>query len=209
MHHTAAGLPPVMNRSHVVLALAAGLAGLVIGRVMPPGAPSPDTEGRVAPTAPVTASECKADRVQLASTRVQLAICMAYRAPSSEPAPASSSPEPPAPAHPPQGLAGFEAWAQARKPNERLENYPEAVLVRRADGTRAIYRPDEHSPDSDDVYARKSLDGNIAYYLGPDAGPRSDPDAWGRFEDLADPDGWVVMNGKRLIRLGRPDAGAP
>ena len=197
-----------MSRSHLVLALATGIVGLVAGRLLPRGAPSP-VVGSATSAASAVALECTTERAQLASTRTQLAICMAYRAePEPELEPGSPSSEAPAAAAPPEGLAGFAAWAQARKPHERLENYPEAVLVRRADGTRAIYRPNEHSSDSDDVYARKAIDGTITYYLGPDAGPRSDPDAWGSLRDLAGPDGTVVMGGTRLMRFGTPDAGA-
>ncbi len=207
MYARAAGVPAV-SRSHVALTVAAALAGLVAGRVMPRGAPGHPPVAGAAPVAPpTTPAECRAERAQLTSTRAQLALCMAYRAPSTEPDAAAAAPEPPASTEP----RGWMAWlaAEARKNHEEDERYPEAVYVRRADGTRAIYRPDEHSSESDDVYARKSMDGYVTYYLGPDAGPRLDPAAWGSLRDLADPDGWVVMNGRKLVRFGSPDAGSP
>ena len=132
-----------MNRSHLVLAPAAALAGLLLGRALPRAAPTsaPVPSALSVPLA-VAPAECKEERAQLASTKAQLAICMAYRQP--EPA----APEPSAPTdRPSQGFAGFAAWAQARKPSERLENYPEAVFVRKPDGTQVIYRPDEHSAE--------------------------------------------------------------
>jgi len=194
-----------VSRSHVVLALAAGLVGFVAGRGLPRGA------APVASAAPVTMpTDCKADHAQLVSTKAQLALCLGYRAPSeAETAPRSMA-EPASTAGPPNGFAeGFLAWRQARKANERLEDYPEAVIVRRGDGTQAIYRPDEHSVEADDVYARKALDGNVTYYLGADAGPRSDPDAWGSLRDLADlsPDGETVVEGSTRLVLRRHDGG--
>jgi hypothetical protein len=213
--HDRAGRVPAVTRSHVVLALVAGVAGLLAGRAMP-HAPAPTAN--TTPTAPPTApAQCRPERAQLASTRAQLAICMAYRAPSTDAEPVSSaSPEPPAhpiPAHESlaQGMARLASDPDARKFGDRLVSYPEAVLVRKADGTQGIYRPDEHSADSDDVYARKLPDGHIIYYLGPDAGPRSDPDAWGSLRDLADlsPDGQTVVSGTTRLVFPRRDAGSP
>ena len=196
-----------MNRSHVMVALVAGLVGLVAGRLLPRPAPGLALLGSARRSAPVMApADCKADRAQLASMRTQLAICMAYRDPS-EPAPGSSaSREPSASPDPPrEGMAWVAA--EARRLHERDALYPEAVYVRRKDGADDIYRPNEHSPDSDDVYARKFLDGTILYYLGPDAGARSDPDAWGSLRDLAGPDG--LMIGKTRVVFLKPDAGVP
>ena len=92
-----------MNRSHLVLALAAALAGLLIGRALPRAAPAsaPVPSALSVPLA-VAPAECKGERAQLASTKAQLAICMAYRQPES--ASESAAPEPSAPtARPSQG----------------------------------------------------------------------------------------------------------
>lgn len=182
----------IMSRS-LLLALLAGIAGIIIGRALPRDAPSAGTAlsgGSASPApAPPPDRDCKAARAELGTTRAQLAICLAYRAVPAEP---ESSAEPAraelAPSEP------IEAFgAETRRTAELLDSYPEAVIVRRMDGTTGIYRPDERVPDSAEILARKFSDGRIGWYAGPDAGPPSDPAALVRPRDLAGPDGTVTM----------------
>jgi hypothetical protein len=95
--------------------------------------------------------------------------------------------------------------AEARKFHESYEDMPEAVFVRRGDGTTAVYQPDEWPPDGADVYARKLPNGYIVWYAGPDAGPRSDPSAWVELSELAGPDGMLPATGR--TRLRSPEGG--
>ncbi len=95
---------------------------------------------------------------------------------------------------------------------DKVDSYPEAVFVRGPDGKSAVYRPEEVSPERDDVYARKLADGYIVYYAGPDAGPRSDPAAWVPLRDLAGPDGTVptLPGPNKLLGRKKPtDTGSP
>jgi hypothetical protein len=146
----------------------------------------------------VAAPACKTARTELASLRAQLSICLAY-------APVAR------PAAPAKGLIAFaeEHAGDLAAWQEELDRRPEAVLVRRADGTSAVYSPDEVSPEREDVYARKLPDGYIVYYAGPEAGPRSDPDAWVRLRDLAGSDGTVpTVPGRTTLRfLSSEEAG--
>jgi hypothetical protein len=196
----------------VLLAVVAGAVGLVVGRVLPQGTPGYGTVASAAPAASAP-NQCNAMRADLASARSQLVICLALGTPSAEPPPASPAPTAPASAPPSEGTARLLALlAEARKDGERLDRLPEAVIVRHADGTETIYRPDEHPPDGEDAYARKFPDGRIRYYAGPDAGPRSDPDAWVLLKDLADADGSLPTPpnwrpGLTRLQFMKPDAG--
>jgi hypothetical protein len=82
---------------------------------------------------------------------------------------------------------------------------PDAVLVRHSDGTMGIYAPDEWPPDGDgQIVARKLPDGEVGWYAGPDAGPRTDPRAFWPAEPpelpptprlRREPDGTVTLDG--------------
>ncbi len=97
----------------------------------------------------------------------------------------------------PMSADDFATWVANER--EQYEKYPEAVIVRRPDGSTAYYRPEDYAADSEDIIARKYIDGDVRYYAGPDAGPRSDPRAWVHLRDLAGPDGIVTLpNGARL-----------
>jgi hypothetical protein len=106
-------------------------------------------------------------------------------------------------------LTGMDRMiANLAKVRAERERYPEAVIVRRADGTRRYYRPEDWAPDSEDIIARKYLDGDIRYYAGPDAGPRSDPAAWKHLRDLAGPDGRVDLGNGVRMQFIDPDPAA-
>jgi hypothetical protein len=95
--------------------------------------------------------------------------------------------------------------AEIRRNRELLDSYSEAVIVQHPDGTTGVYKPDEWPIDGDGVIvARKLPGGEIGWYAGPDAGPRSDPAAF-RQVDLPkivppvivrEPDGTLTVNGK-------------
>jgi hypothetical protein len=60
-----------------------------------------------------------------------------------------------------------------------LDSLPEAVIVRHSDGTLGVYAPDEWPSDGDgEIVARKLPDGEVGWYAGSDAGPRTDPRAF-------------------------------
>ncbi|WP_437594794.1 hypothetical protein [Sorangium sp. So ce1000] len=197
-------------RNFFALALIACVAGAFIGRAMPRDALSapPDRSASSAPSAAVPAGDgCDADRSELKSIRAQLAICMIFNTRGREAEPSGSS-EAAEPAHPeepidPQSMPGTE---EIRRNRKLLDSYPEAVIVRHNDGSTGIYRPDEWPVDGDgEIIARKLQSGEIGWYAGPSAGPRSDPAAfrpsdppeippitWGR-----EADGTITINGKR------------
>jgi hypothetical protein len=191
----------------LVLALLAGVVGAFIGRAMPRDAPSSQATPS-ASSAPSTAEpagrSCKPERAELASSKAHLAICMAFaaRAPETEP---SGVPEPDAPELKPTDAQRISSSEEIRRNRKRLDSYPEAVIVQHDDGRTGVYLPDEWPIDGDGVIiARKLPSGELGWYAGPDAGPRSDPAAfrpsdppnipsvtWGR-----EPDGTITVNGK-------------
>jgi hypothetical protein len=88
-----------------------------------------------------------------------------------------------------------------------------------------VYRPEDWPVDGEGtIVARKRPDGKMAWYAGPNAGPRSDPNAF-RVADPAAapsvvwdqlPDGTITINGEvahpnvQKMFGGRvSDAGAP
>jgi hypothetical protein len=170
-----------VSRPSILLAVLAGAAGLLLGRALP-GRSGQTVAVAAPPPLAVATRSCPPSGAQLASLRAQLALCLAY-------APAA------APTAPAKGLVAFAeahaadlaAWQEA------VDRLPEAVFVRRKDGTSAVYAPDEVSPEREDVYARKLPDGHIVYYAGPEAGPRSDLGAWVRLRDLAGADGTIPL----------------
>ncbi|WP_437638582.1 hypothetical protein [Sorangium sp. So ce854] len=113
---------------------------------------------------------------------------------------------------------------EIRRNRELLDSYAEAVIVQHPDGTTGVYRPEEWPTDGDGVIvARKLPSGEIGWYAGPEAGPRSDPAAFRRLELPAvtpptlvrGSDGTLQVNGKpgapALQRMfpGTPSPGAP
>jgi hypothetical protein len=180
----------------LALALAAGIAGVLIGRTtVLRGAPRAQVNPPHAPfAAPLTGRECKIERAELAATKAQLAHCM------------GEAPQPPEPDAPTAvETAAEEEVNRVRRNMEVLRNHPEdAVVVRRADHTVSYYAPNEPIPDGI-IVARRLPGGELGFYAGPDAGPRSDPAAFrapppgsplaGPVIERA-PDGTIMVNGK-------------
>ncbi|WP_129575946.1 MULTISPECIES: hypothetical protein [Sorangium] len=90
----------------------------------------------------------------------------------------SGVPEKPEPDLPPSIVEETIA-GEIRSHHDRLDALSEAVIVQEADGTIGIYEPDDWSNDGDGlIIGRKLANGEIGWYAGPDAGPRSDPAAF-------------------------------
>jgi hypothetical protein len=173
----------------LLLALAAGVVGVVIGRATAPNMPqSAPTLASYAPSnAPQAVSECSKAEGEL---KTKLAICMAYaRNPHAESAAPAQDEEDPE--------------ERERKNREVLRTHTEVVIVRRADHSVSIYPPDEPIPDGI-IVARRLPSGEIGWYAGPDAGPRSDPAAFWPAEPGSPlnpvveraPSGTIMVNGK-------------
>lgn len=186
-------------RSSIALLFIAVILGAFIGRAIPFDPPNYQaaSNASLAPSVATPASyNCKAERAELDSTKTQLAICMAFDTPVPEPE-ASGASGPSKPTDPRQEI----------KENRRLlKVYPEAVIVQHPNGRTGVYKPDEWPIDGDGVIvARKLSSGDIAWYSGPDAGPRSDPAAFKTFSASPDfvepmietaPDGTIMVNGE-------------
>jgi hypothetical protein len=162
-----------------VIIAGTGIVGGFIGRAARSDAPPVQANASVSPAPSVTTpadEECELERAALASIKAQLATCMTIdtAAPETEPSSVPELPEPePAPV-----LRAVIA-EEIKNYHERLESLSEAVIVRHADGTIGIYKPDEWPIDGDGlIVGRKFKDGQIGRYAGPDAGPRSDPAAF-------------------------------
>ena len=92
-----------------------------------------------------------------------------------------------------------------RSLQDAARDLPSTTLVQHYDGRTGVYKPDEWPVDGDGIIvARKLPSGELGWYAGPGAGPRSDPAAfrpsdpptipstiWGR-----EPDGTITINGK-------------
>jgi len=197
--------------SSVAIILIAGIVGAVIGRTLLRNGPSaqPALSASSAPEAVTPAVHgCQTARSELALTRTQLAICMAFdtRASETEPSgvPQVSEPEPSK--FESTGLPRISRAEEIRQNRKLLKTYSEAVIVQLDDGRTGVYRPDEWSIDGDGVIvARKLPSGDIGWYSGPTAGPRSDPAAFRTFPDSSDvvepivetaPDGTILVNGE-------------
>jgi hypothetical protein len=194
-------------RSSILLLLIAGIVGAFIGRAMPDDAPDAgDAPGSqavpIAFSAPSVAmptdQSCKAERVELASTKTQLAICKAFNTDDYPEAIPSGVPP-----TDPQRMA--RDGREIRRNRKRLDSYTEAVIVQHFDGRTGVYKPDEWPIDGDGIIiARKLPSGDMAWYGGPDAGPRSDPAAFRvppapEIEELIierAPDGTIMLNGE-------------
>lgn len=195
-------------RSCLLLALIVGVVSAFLGWTGPPNKPTvtvaPSASSERSTAAPAE-PRCKAERADLASYKVQLAICRAYggRIPDSKP---KNNPEEPDPA--PLDPKPVDPRLPSTEDIETYQQFKDSesgtLLVRHFDGTLGAYNPDEWPVEGDgDIIARKLLDGTIGWYTGPDAGPRSDPAAfqpwepelptitWGR-----EPDGTITINGK-------------
>jgi hypothetical protein len=148
----------------------------------------------VARTAPAT-DACKGTRAELTSTRARLAVCLAYRAASRE-ATSNDASAPPLL----EPSIDDEILFEMRRVRRLIDQYPECIVVRRADGTVGVYRPDDWPIDSDDgqVIGRKFRGDEYKLYGGPDAGPPSDPSAFFHARDLAGPDGTVTIGTTKL-----------
>lgn len=163
-----------LSRSLALIFLAA-MAGAVIGRTWPRGAPKPQSLPLPSSTTPPTnksGQDCRAEQTELASIQTQLNICLAFDPPPTieeAPSPASLG----EPQHP------VTAENDIKLNRKRLKTYPEAVIVQHFDGRTGVYRPDDWPIDGEGIIvARKLPNGHIAWYSGPDAGPRSDPSAF-------------------------------
>lgn len=192
----------------LTLALVAGVLGVFAGHALP------RDESKIEAAVPArsmshgtgpTSHDCKAEEVEISSTKVKLALCMAYRTPAPEAASSrateASATEPIKPRLAPRRTTFRHVVNEDRK---LLDSYPEAVIVQHSDGEVGVYRPDEWPFDGDgQIVARKFLDGHIGWYAGPEAGPRSDPAA---FQQRApsgivspvmvyQPDGTIMLNG--------------
>jgi hypothetical protein len=171
-------------RSCLVLALIAGVVGAFIGRALPRDAPStqPTPSASSASSAAEPAGRrCQTERAELASTKAHLAICMAFgtRAPETEPSGVPEAPEPSPPELEPTDPQRMSSAEEIQHNRKLLDSYSEAVIVQHYDGRTGVYKPDEWPIDGDGyIVARKLPSGELGWYAGPDAGPRSDPAAF-------------------------------
>lgn len=166
------------------LAFVIGIVGIFVGHALPRGTSKPDATATapstLIPTGPIS-HDCKAECGELSSTKAQLAICKAYLGRASEAAP-STAPNPES--EPPKvrfvgGHRSSKDVDQITENQQRLDTYSEAVIVVHSDGKTKVYKPDEWPSDGDgQIVARKLSNGQIGWYGGPDAGPRSDPAAF-------------------------------
>lgn len=189
--------------SSIALILIAGIVGAFVGRAVPRNVPNSHTAPNLIPSVPSsTADRCNALRTALASTKTQLAICTAFNVGDSDTkTPSDLSAVPPTD---PQRIA--RDAQEIRQNRKLLKTYSEAVIVQHSDGRTGVYRPDEWPIDGDGVIvARKLASGDIAWYSGPDAGPRSDPAAFQTLTASPDfvepiietaPDGTILVNGE-------------
>jgi hypothetical protein len=184
-------------RGSLLLMLIAAMVGAFVGRAMPGDGPNAEAVP-IAFSAPSVATpadqSCKVERSEIVSTETQLAICKAFNAevyPEAIPSGVSAAD--------PAGDA-----SEIRQTRRRLDSYSEAVIVQHFDGRTGVYKPDEWPIDGDGIIvARKLPSGDIAWYAGPDAGPRSDPAAFQvpPARDIGEaiidraPDGTIMING--------------
>jgi hypothetical protein len=189
-------------RTSVGIILIAGVVGAFIGRALPRDsqkteqAPHASTTNSVATPA---GHSCDAERAELITAKTKLAICKAFD-PDLYPEAI------------PSGVLLTDPQRMAREASEikrnrkLLKTYSEAVIVQHFDGRTGIYKPDEWPIDGDGIIvARKLPSGDIAWYAGPDTGPRSDPAAFRVPPAPSDlvkpiietaPDGTIMINGK-------------
>lgn len=193
----------------LVIIAAAGVLGAFIGRAVPREVAGVQANTGESPASPATTpadDECEAERSALASTKARLAICMAFDTADPMTAP-SDIPEVAAPDPPSPGIEQM-LTEQIRSHHGRLESLPEAVIVQEANGTIGIYSPDEWPVDGDGlIIGRKFPNGEIGWYAGPDAGPRSDPAAFRPTKSaiVFGPDFVREADGSIRVRRNAPD----
>jgi hypothetical protein len=193
----------------LVLALIAGILGAFVARAVPrnTSSPRPIASALSASSAYMdpAVNTCNAERTELASIKSQLAVCLSIskRAPKTVPpeSPEESTPDP-------------SESPEIRRNRELLANDSEAVIVRRADGTIGVYKPDEWPSDGDGVIIGKKFpDGDFGWYGRQTAHGRLMSKGMGI---KLKPDGTITWLGKPapplvLRRLGfkadEPDAG--
>jgi hypothetical protein len=164
----------------IALVFLAGIAGLLAGRALPRAASKTEATASVKLMPPAPAGDdCKAERVELSSSKAQLAICKAYLPRALEAAPSAAQDVESEPPPPLLGGRPSPDDADQREENRRrLATYPEAVIVSHPDGRVRVYTPKEWPSGGDGrLLARKFPDGHIGWYPDSDAGPSSDPDA--------------------------------
>jgi hypothetical protein len=194
----------------LVLALIAGILSASVARAVSrnTSGPRPIASALSAPsadTAPAVTA-CNAERAELASIKSQLAVCMAIsmRAPKAVPpdVPEASTTDP-------------SESPEIRRNRELLENDSEAVIVRRADGTIGVYKPEEWPSDSDGlIIGRKFPDGTFGWYGRQTTHGRRA--MFGGIGIKLKPDGTITWLGKpappKILRMlglnvDEPDAG--
>ncbi|WP_441286625.1 hypothetical protein ACSRUE_30380 [Sorangium sp. KYC3313] len=131
-------------------------------------------------------------------------MALRSRVPEAGPSGAAKPSEPDPPESQPfdQRMSKVE---EIRRNRRLLDSYSEAVIVQHYDGRTGVYKPDEWLDHGDGyIVARKLPSGRIGYYAGPDAGPRTDPDAFRPWDPPVpprpvwkrEPDGTITINGK-------------
>jgi hypothetical protein len=190
-----------MTRRSVALAFITGIAGIVIGRatVSRPVPSREPADVRAQSTPPA----CDRERAELRSTKAQLQICM--HEPKRNDQSAEDDRE--------------EAHDRVRRNREVMATCQDYLVVRRTDGAMELFPPAEWNGEGL-IVARKLPSGELGWYAGPDAGPRTDPAAFRAAEPGAAlaapefgraPDGTIMVNGEpgeRSVQrmFGDPDA---
>ena len=177
--------------------------GIAIGRGLPQGTSTvASTPSSTTPDPAAPDRACEATQAQLATVKAQLAVCMAYRAPGTTPAPPTPAPPSAAPAEH-QSIDGILAELPAI--HARTESARELVYVQYRDGRVRSYLPEEWPPagglDGGRVTMRKLPDGTWEEYdplpqIVQMAGPPG-------------PDGLVSLPDGMRVRWVFTDAGAP
>ena len=198
----------------LALSLIAGVVGALVARAVPsndgPGSPLITPASSVPSDAARLFNECNAERTELASAKLQLAVCMAV----SMPAPMATAPDVPEASAPDPSES-----PEIKRNRELLDSDSEVVIVRRTDGTIGIYKPDEWPPEGDGVIiGRKFPDGEFGWYSKPIAGSRATEGRMmfrGTSIDI-EPDGRITVRGKpapasviRMLggKVDEPDGG--
>lgn len=201
-----------LHRSVVLsFALIAGVVGAFIARAVPRDddpAARPNTSASPAPSdAGPAVNNCRAERTELAAINSQLAVCMALstRATSAVAVPPDL----------PEASPDVLETLHPRLNRELLEKDSE-VIVRHADGTIGVYKPEEWPADGDGlIIGRKFPDGSFGWYSRPVAGTERRAMFVGTSIEL-EPDGGITVHGKpappSIIRMlggkvDEPDAG--
>ncbi|WP_437994038.1 hypothetical protein [Sorangium sp. So ce145] len=127
--------------------------------------------------------------------------------PEAAPSSVPEAPEPEPPASNVEPTVQEIIAEEIRSYHGRLDSLPEAVIVQEADGTIGIHKPDDWPSDGDGlIIGRKLPSGEIGWYAGPDAGPRSDPAAFRPTKStiVLAPDFVREADGTIKVRRGAP-----